>query len=828
MDKNLVIQEIQALEIGLDIFNTTSNLKLEDLKPHQISILNQTYSAFLKYYPESISAITDLPSFFHFVQSSTSTKEKIKKRITELKIETGNETKDLRKETNSVPSELETMVALYKEHQASLLETENKKDSVAETIKRARKSWSEREKQRLIYQNAESERQEKTDQYYRRYVDSKKGSRQAVLSNTYNIAKTALLAQGANRLSNDKLNEAIDNLVYLAETGAIDIENRKELNVASYLTVKEELKLQNNTLNEVDDLVQKKQKLEEADLNSDEVENLETKINQLNQNADLGLDKGYLNKLLQIDDDYEFNLKNAKTEIDNVQTRLNKAFPNAKLIFQSEDIIAQNKATLEAALTKDAQKNPQLGISSYQESISSRTSGVLQKTGGNNNIDSTSVGLYGRGLTPEKLNKLEQDKNSEFASLLKKDPKLERAIRHKIIRINNSILGEQIKKNFPQIKLPDSLQRFSGIVQKISDPIGTAKSYAYKRIGQSIGNTILKNSSSAAAQKIGNYLLKEGLETGVKTFTSEAAKKLATKAVTWAATKLGVSLAAESANAIVPGLGIILDIAAQIGLWILEKTYIAARDKFREFFNISEEDAKENRKAALAALGLGGAALAGTLLAANRGFRGFSIATKAAVISALGIIWLSITTIAVFLTLTFLTAPILTTLVQFDAVEKVKYGELVTPSSSDCKWPIGPGYQVIEGPYGGTHSQSRLEAIDILGPDIFNKPIISSTDGKVSLVGDYSNYGNTVIIETSNSAGSFQVIYGHVAMTYVSVGQQVKQGDKIATVGFTERFPTPHIHFEYVGIKYNDCPAGGVPIKEGCVDFASCGSVTTN
>lgn len=837
MDKNLVIQEIQALEIGLDIFNATDTLKFEDLKPHQISILNQTHSAFLKYYPESVSAITDLPSFFYFVQSSTSTKEKIKKRITELKKETGNETKDLRKETNSIPSEIETMVALYKEHQASLLETENKKDSVAEIVKRARKSWEEREKQRLIYQNSESERQEKTDQFYRQYVDSKKGNQQTVLNNTYKLAKIALIAQGANKLSSDKLHKAVENLVYLAETGAIDIENYKELNVASYLAVKEELKLQNKILDDIDNLVQKKQRLEEVDTYSDEIDNLEAKINQLNQNAELSTDKGYLNRLLDVNKDegetYEDTIDKAKTEIDNNITKLSEAVPNAKLKTLKPDS-SRKIEELESIIRKT---DPTL-LNINPTGLGARTSATLKETG-SNSLNPGIVDLYSKGLTKEKFDKLTEDKNSPVSKYLSKDPTLRKQIENGLRKYSKSPDGIKTGEELQSVKHLSSFEaKLPTSVQKVLHPVKSIEAAINKQIGKYAGSKINKIFGKSIGEKFEKYVLADGLKIGAKKFANEVAKKailtLAKKAGASAA-KTAAILASESAIAAASaalgistaGLSLVIEAAIYIGWKIVSFGY----DRFKEIYKYiwgEDFDPKEAAKI----FTIGGIALASSFTVVKNGLRGVAIATQMAVISALGIIWLSLAVIAVFLTLTFLTAPILTTLVQFDAIEKVKYGEMVKPPTptncSNMAWPFEGTHTITQGPRQATtsctHGGGISESVDF--SIMTGTEILSISDGVVSAVGDDGpdkGYGKYIKIDAKTDDGKeFTIVYGHLAEQFVKNGDTVKAKQKIGISNNTGYSTGPHLHLGYIGIEYNSCPAGGFKVNENCCDTSSC------
>ncbi len=86
-------------------------------------------------------------------------------------------------------------------------------------------------------------------------------------------------------------------------------------------------------------------------------------------------------------------------------------------------------------------------------------------------------------------------------------------------------------------------------------------------------------------------------------------------------------------------------------------------------------------------------------------------------------------------------------------------------------------------------------------------PIYSAASGKVikAQSGWNGGYGNMIIIDHGNG---MQTLYGHNEKLYVTVGQQVEQGQTIAWMGNSGRVYGPtgiHLHFEVRirGIKYN-------------------------
>ena len=81
--------------------------------------------------------------------------------------------------------------------------------------------------------------------------------------------------------------------------------------------------------------------------------------------------------------------------------------------------------------------------------------------------------------------------------------------------------------------------------------------------------------------------------------------------------------------------------------------------------------------------------------------------------------------------------------------------------------------------------------IDIALPT--GTPILAAHDGVVTFAGVMGGYGNVVFIE---GADGIETRYAHCDTILVTVGQEVLQGDVIATVGNTGVSTGPHLHFE--------------------------------
>ncbi|MBR4555751.1 MAG: peptidoglycan DD-metalloendopeptidase family protein [Ruminococcus sp.] len=124
---------------------------------------------------------------------------------------------------------------------------------------------------------------------------------------------------------------------------------------------------------------------------------------------------------------------------------------------------------------------------------------------------------------------------------------------------------------------------------------------------------------------------------------------------------------------------------------------------------------------------------------------------------------------------------------------------------SQFTWPC-PGFYYISygvGPRWGSYHQG----IDIYSPNIRGAAICAAADGTViravngcphDFGKNYScgcggGYGNYCVID---HGGGWWTLYGHSEGITVSVGQQVKKGDVLGTVGSTGHSTGPHLHFE--------------------------------
>jgi murein DD-endopeptidase MepM/ murein hydrolase activator NlpD len=105
-------------------------------------------------------------------------------------------------------------------------------------------------------------------------------------------------------------------------------------------------------------------------------------------------------------------------------------------------------------------------------------------------------------------------------------------------------------------------------------------------------------------------------------------------------------------------------------------------------------------------------------------------------------------------------------------------------------WPV-PSSRVITSGYGYRGAEFH-KGIDIGAP--IGTPIVAVADGVVLQSGPASGYGHWIVILHE---GGVMSVYGHMYahQLKVGVGERVKQGQVIASVGNDGRSSGPHLHF---------------------------------
>ena len=122
-----------------------------------------------------------------------------------------------------------------------------------------------------------------------------------------------------------------------------------------------------------------------------------------------------------------------------------------------------------------------------------------------------------------------------------------------------------------------------------------------------------------------------------------------------------------------------------------------------------------------------------------------------------------------------------------------------TYDGGQFKFPC-PSYTRLSDDYGNRMHptlgvQKFHNGIDLAAPS--GSAILAAYSGEVAAAGYSASMGNYIMIDHGDS---LYTIYMHASALYVSTGQSVSKGDKIAAVGSTGRSTGPHLHF---GVRLN-------------------------
>ncbi|MEJ2201620.1 MAG: M23 family metallopeptidase, partial [Desulfuromonadaceae bacterium] len=108
-------------------------------------------------------------------------------------------------------------------------------------------------------------------------------------------------------------------------------------------------------------------------------------------------------------------------------------------------------------------------------------------------------------------------------------------------------------------------------------------------------------------------------------------------------------------------------------------------------------------------------------------------------------------------------------------------------------WPtkgwVSSGFGMRKSPLSGRRKMH--EGIDIAA--YTGTPVYATADGIVSRAKTEPGYGKMVVIDHGYG---FKTIYGHNSKIHVKVGQRVRRGEKIASVGSTGSSTGSHVHYE--------------------------------
>ncbi len=114
-------------------------------------------------------------------------------------------------------------------------------------------------------------------------------------------------------------------------------------------------------------------------------------------------------------------------------------------------------------------------------------------------------------------------------------------------------------------------------------------------------------------------------------------------------------------------------------------------------------------------------------------------------------------------------------------------------SSIPSIWPVKGwisssfGYRL--SPFTG--ERRFHEGLDISAPRL--TPILAPSEGVVTYRGERSGYGKVLVID---HGFNISTRYAHLSEFFVKVGDRIKRGQKIGSVGNTGRSTGPHLHYE--------------------------------
>lgn len=130
---------------------------------------------------------------------------------------------------------------------------------------------------------------------------------------------------------------------------------------------------------------------------------------------------------------------------------------------------------------------------------------------------------------------------------------------------------------------------------------------------------------------------------------------------------------------------------------------------------------------------------------------------------------------------------------QLDVLDALLESEALTQASRPGRAPapgfISSGFGTRPDPFTGARSHHWGVDFDANIGD----PIWAAADGIVSFSGWRSGFGNTVVVDHGDG---YQTLYAHNQKNIVRVGDLVRAGQQLATVGSTGRSTGSHLHFE--------------------------------
>jgi murein DD-endopeptidase MepM/ murein hydrolase activator NlpD len=134
---------------------------------------------------------------------------------------------------------------------------------------------------------------------------------------------------------------------------------------------------------------------------------------------------------------------------------------------------------------------------------------------------------------------------------------------------------------------------------------------------------------------------------------------------------------------------------------------------------------------------------------------------------------------------------------------------LIDRTTFPSLWPVRG--QITAG-YGQRMDPFSGEGAFHPGVDIsahFGTKVQAAADGIVLEAGPESGYGNEILIDHGYG---FTTKYGHLSRIFVVVGQELKRGQVIGSVGMTGKTTGPHLHYE---VHIHDTPVNPTKYLHG-------------
>ena len=119
-----------------------------------------------------------------------------------------------------------------------------------------------------------------------------------------------------------------------------------------------------------------------------------------------------------------------------------------------------------------------------------------------------------------------------------------------------------------------------------------------------------------------------------------------------------------------------------------------------------------------------------------------------------------------------------------------------TPSIWPARGWVTSDFGTRIDPY--TAERKMHQGMDIATPH--GQPVYVPSDGTVVFLGTEGGYGKVLVVDHGYGV---KTRYAHLSETHVRLGDRVKRGDKVASVGNTGRSTGPHLHYE---VRVNGIP----------------------